>query len=64
MTITMTLEKKEKNLPEDVATIRFLSKLIENLVAAFSAVTLVTFYFINGQGQGTTRIQWKLWYFS
>ena len=47
MTITVTLEKKEKILNlcqeilrEDVVTIRFLSKLIRNLVAAFLAVTL------------------------
>ena len=47
-TITLTLEKKEKELNlcqemlrEDIATIRFILKLIENLVAAFSAVILV-----------------------
>ena len=46
MTITLTLEKKQKLLNicqeilrEDVVTIRFLSKLIGNLVAAFPAVT-------------------------
>ena len=51
MTITLTLEKKEKILnlchdilKEDVVTIRFLSKLIGNLVAAFPAVTLGPFY--------------------
>ena len=48
MTITLTLEKKEKilnlcqeMLREDVVTIRFLLKLIENLVAAFPEVILV-----------------------
>ena len=52
MTITLTLEKKEKILnlcheilKEDVVTIKFLSKLIGNLVAAFSAVTLGPFYY-------------------
>ena len=52
MTITLTLEKKEKILnlchdilKEDVVTIRFLSKLIGNLVAAFPAVTLGPFYY-------------------
>ena len=53
MTVTLTLEKKQKNLnlcqeilrEEDVVTIRFLSKLIGNLVAAFPAVTLGPFYF-------------------
>ena len=50
MTITLTLEKKEKILnfcheilKEDVVTIRFLSKIIGNLVAAFPAVTLGPF---------------------
>ena len=48
MTITLTLEKKGKILNlcqeilrEDVVTIRFLSKLMENLVVAFPAVILV-----------------------
>ena len=52
MPITLTLEKKEKKLnfcqeifSEDVVTIRFLSKLIGNLVAAFPAVTLGLFYY-------------------
>ena len=52
MTITVTLGKKEKILnlcheilKEDVVTIRFLSKLIGNLVAAFPAVTLDPFYY-------------------
>ena len=52
MTITLNLEKKEKILnlcheilKEDVVTIRFLSKLIGNLVAAFPAVTLGPFYY-------------------
>ena len=52
MTITLSLEKKEKILnlchevpKEDVVTIRFLSKLIGNLVAAFPAVTLGPFYY-------------------
>ena len=52
MLITLTLEKKEKILnlcheilKEDVVTIKFLSKLIGNLVAAFSAVTLGPFYY-------------------
>ena len=51
ITITLTLEKKEKILNlcqeilrEDVVTIRFLLKLIGNLVAVFPAVTLVPFY--------------------
>ena len=51
MTITLTLEKKEKILnlchdilKEDVVTIRFLSKLIGNLVAASPAETLRSFY--------------------
>ena len=52
MTITLILEKKEQILnfcheilKEDVVTIRFLSKLIENLVAAFPAVILGPFYY-------------------
>ena len=52
MTIILALEKKEKILnlcheilKEDVVTIRFLSKLIGNLVAAFPAVTLGPFYY-------------------
>ena len=52
MTITLTLEKKQKVLTlcqeilrEDVVTIRFLSKLIGKLVAAFPAVTLGPFYY-------------------
>ena len=52
MTITLILEKKEQILnlcheilKEDVVTIRFLSKLIGNLVAAFPAVTLGPFYY-------------------
>ena len=51
MTITLTLEKKEKTLKlsqdilrEDVVTIWFLSKLLANLVAAFPAVKLGPFY--------------------
>ena len=50
-TITLILEKKEKILNlcqeilwEDVFTIKFLSKLIANLVAAFPAVTSCPFY--------------------
>ena len=50
--ITLTLENKEiilnlchEILKEDVVTIRFLSKLIGNLVAAFPAVTLGPFYY-------------------
>ena len=52
MTITLTLKKKEKILnlcneilKEDVVTIRFLSKLTGNLVAAFPAVTLGPFHY-------------------
>ena len=52
MTITLTLEKKEKIwnlcqeiLREDVVTIWFLSKLIGNLVAAFPVVRLGPFYY-------------------
>ena len=52
MTITLTLEKKDKNLNlcqeilrEDAVKIRFLSKLIGNLVADFLAVTLGPFYY-------------------
>ena len=52
MTITLTLEKKEKILnlcndilKEDVVTIRFLSKFKGNLVAPFPAVTLGPFYY-------------------
>ena len=52
MTITLTLEKKEKILnlcheilKDDVVRIRFLSKRIGNLVAAFPAVTLGPFYY-------------------
>ena len=51
MTITLTLEKKEKILNlcreilrENLVTMIFLSKLIGNFVAAFPAVTLGTFY--------------------
>ena len=51
MTITLTLKKKEETLNlcqellrEDVVTIRFLSKLIGNLITAFPAVTLGPFY--------------------
>ena len=50
--IAITLEKKEKILnlcqeilQEDEVTIRFLSKLIGNLVATFLAVTLGPFYY-------------------
>ena len=46
MTTTLTLEKKEirqEIFRQDVVTIRFLSKLIGNLVAAFSAVILGPF---------------------
>ena len=50
MTITLTLKKKQNILNlcqeifrEDVVTIRFLSKLIRNLVAGFPAVTLGLF---------------------
>ena len=50
MIITLSLEKKQKILnlchevlKEDVVTIRFLSKLSGNLVAAFPAVTLSSF---------------------
>ena len=50
--ITLTLEKKEtilnlchEILKEDVVTMRFLSKLIRNLVVAFPAVTLGPFYY-------------------
>ena len=52
MTITLTLEKKEKIwnlcqeiLREDVVTIWFLSKLTGNLVAAFPVVRLGPFYY-------------------
>ena len=52
MTITLTLKKKEKILnlcneilKEDVVTIRFISKLTGNLVAAFPAVTLGPFHY-------------------
>ena len=52
MTITLTLEKKEKILnlcneilKEDVVTTRFLPKLIGNLVVAFPAVTLGPFHY-------------------
>ena len=46
MTISFTLKKKEKNVvTEDLVTIRFLSKLIRNLVAASPAVTLGPFYY-------------------
>ena len=52
MTITLTLEKKEKILnlhheilKEDVVAIRFLSKLIGDLVVAFPAVTLCPLYY-------------------
>ena len=52
MTITWTLEKKEKilNLCQkilrgDVVTISFQSNFIRNLVAAFPAVTLGPFYY-------------------
>ena len=52
MTITLTLEKKEKILnlcheilKEDVVTIRILSKLKGYLVAAFPAVALGPFYY-------------------
>ena len=46
MTFTLALKKKEKNVvTEDVVTIRFLSKLIGDLVAASPAVTLGTFYY-------------------
>ena len=52
MTTTLTLEKKKKILnlfhdilKEDVVTIRFLSKRIGNLVAAFPAVALGPFYY-------------------
>ena len=68
MTITLTLEKNEKiwNLcqeiiREDAVTVRFLSKLIGNLVATFPAVILRLFYYRQGQGKGTTTVQWKLW---
>ena len=51
MTITLTLEKKEKNLNfwqeilrEDAVTIRFLSKLIGDFVGVFPVVTLGPFY--------------------
>ena len=52
MTITLTLEKKEKILnlchnifKEDVVTVRFPSEFIGNLVAAFPAVALSLFYY-------------------
>ena len=52
MTITLTLEKKEKILnrcheilKEDAVTIIFVSKLIGNLGAVFPAVTLGPFYY-------------------
>ena len=52
MTITFTLEEKEKKLNfcqeilrEDVVTIRFLSKFTGNLVVAFPAVALEPFYY-------------------
>ena len=46
MTITLSLEKKQKILNlcleilrKDVVTIRFVSKLLGNLIAAFLAIT-------------------------
>ena len=52
MTITLTLKKKEiilnlcqEILRKNVVAIRFLSKLIGTLVAAFAAVTLGPFYY-------------------
>ena len=52
MTVTLTLEKKAKILNlcqellrEDVVTIRFLSKLLGNLIATFPAETLGQFYY-------------------
>ena len=50
MTITLTLKKKkvlklyQQILREDVVTIRFLSKIIGNLVTAFPEITLDPFY--------------------
>ena len=52
MTITLTLEKTEnilnfrqEILREDVVAMRYLSKLLGNLEAAFPAVTLGSFYY-------------------
>ena len=52
MTVILTLEKKQKILnlchevlKEGLVTIRFLSKLIGNLVGAFPAVILGPFYY-------------------
>ena len=45
MTITSILNICHEILKEDVVTIRFLSKLIRNLVAAFPAATLGPFYY-------------------
>ena len=52
MTITLTLKKKEiilnlcqEILRKNVVAIRFLSKPIGTLVAAFAAVTLGPFYY-------------------
>ena len=51
MTITLSLEKKQKILNlcleiyrKDVVTIRFVWKLLGNLIAAFLAITLGPFY--------------------
>ena len=51
MTNTLTVNKKknlnlcQEILREDVVTKRFPSKLIENLIVAFPAVTLGSFYY-------------------
>ena len=69
MTITLTQEKKEKILnlcyethKEDVVTIRFLSKLIGKLVAAFPAVTSGPFYYrvLEMDKAMALQLSWKL----
>ena len=69
MTITLTQEKKEKILnlcyethKEDVVTIRFLSKLIGQLVAAFPAVTSGPLYYrvLEMNKAMALQLPWKL----
>ena len=64
MSITFTLEEKEKILNlcreilrENVVTIRLLSKVIGNLVAAFPAVTLGPFYYTALEMDKTKALQ-------
>ena len=68
MTITLTLEKKEKLLNfcheilrEFVVTIRFLSKPIGNLVAAFAAVILGSFYYRTLKTDKAKTLQQSNW---